>query len=509
MSINEYKTKRIEDFVSLFFLVITVLLVGFSLKSNPFSNYLHGHDSSMFLYFGKGLSKGLVPYTDMFDHKGPVLFFIQYLATFLGNNISIGIWLIEVIFFSMTLFFVYKTCLLFVKEPVYASVGILFNVGLIIRCFEGGNLSEQYALLFIAIAFYLFNKLIQEGRLSSFEYISIGVSGALVFFIRVNMVGLWVVYCLYLLVNGLMKKEKKELLRQLLYIFTGGISVVLVLCLYGILTNSLGEMIQQAFVMNFKYSSVSLTEKVVASKKFIELLNVASIIVVCTIYVIYLMTLNKKMVDFKQGLLILLYFGLNFLTVVVSGRFYLHYLTTQLVVIILITAQSLYFIAQRVENHKMRTLVPFVLLMFTFLFNLETFNKYTKIINFQVSLEKAYVNEVADFIVNNTGKDDTIYVHNSSANLYLLTERFSNSRFFVLPSLDYRKFPDLSEEFLDQLEKTPPKMVIVKKDFNEDTENQANLNFQVKQVLDQHYEEVKMSKKEGAYLLYQYVSSSN
>ena len=55
----------------------------------------------MFLYFGKGISEGLIPYKDMFDHKGIVLFFIQYIANIVGlGNIFLGIFLVEAVFIN-------------------------------------------------------------------------------------------------------------------------------------------------------------------------------------------------------------------------------------------------------------------------------------------------------------------------------------------------------------------------------------------------------------------------
>lgn len=497
--------KSFEKSLASIFILLMIFLVGFSLKSNPFSQYLHAHDSSMFLYFGKGMSEGLVPYVDMFDHKGPILFFIQYLGTLLGNNLDFGIWVIEVFWFTGTIFFVFKTCTLLVKNQLLSSIAIVLHVGLIIRCFEGGNLSEQYALLFIAISFYLFNKLIQQSTLSTLEYVVIGLSGAVVFFIRANMIALWVVYCLYLLIFGLWNKRKKELLRQITFIFIGGISVVLLIGIYGLVTGSLVEIIQQAFIMNIKYASVSTTEKLIAGKKFVEILSMSSTLFFTVLYLIHLVKLERTSLLFKQNSLIVLYFVLNLYTVVISGRFYLHYLTTQLAVIIIITAQVLGYLSEKKDKHINIFTLGLVMLLFTLPFNIETFFKYTKIINTQVSVEKKYVEEVATYIMENTEKDDSIYVHNINANLYLLSNRFSNSRYFVLPSLNYQEFPEISNEFSNALVRNPPKIVVVKKKFQEDIYNKTNLNYQLSQVIEKSYEEVEVTDQPGAYTVYRYV----
>ena len=47
-----------------------------------------------------------MPYRDSFDHKGPLLFIIN----FLGNKISSyrGIWVFELLFMVITIFILYK-----------------------------------------------------------------------------------------------------------------------------------------------------------------------------------------------------------------------------------------------------------------------------------------------------------------------------------------------------------------------------------------------------------------
>ena len=52
---------------------------------------------------GKTLKHGAVLYRDVFDHKGPVLYFLYSIAAFISENTYIGLWLLEII--SITGFF--------------------------------------------------------------------------------------------------------------------------------------------------------------------------------------------------------------------------------------------------------------------------------------------------------------------------------------------------------------------------------------------------------------------
>ena len=53
-------------------------------------------DSDVFFVIGRALRSGLIPYRDMFDHKGPLIYFIDAVGDFLWGFRGIGI--IEILF---------------------------------------------------------------------------------------------------------------------------------------------------------------------------------------------------------------------------------------------------------------------------------------------------------------------------------------------------------------------------------------------------------------------------
>ena len=63
-------------------------------------------DSSVFRTVAMMMDKGYMPYKDSFDHKGPLLYIIDWI----GNKISLssGIWMIEFGCMIITLFMIYK-----------------------------------------------------------------------------------------------------------------------------------------------------------------------------------------------------------------------------------------------------------------------------------------------------------------------------------------------------------------------------------------------------------------
>ena len=43
------------------------------------------------------MKEGKIPYLDMFDHKGPILYWIEYLGLLIPGKNYFGIWIIEAI----------------------------------------------------------------------------------------------------------------------------------------------------------------------------------------------------------------------------------------------------------------------------------------------------------------------------------------------------------------------------------------------------------------------------
>lgn len=96
---------------------------------------------------------GGMPYRDTFDHKGPLL----YLLNYTGSLISYykGVWFIELLMDFTAFFTLYKIARLCCGR-ILSLCCMLGDVSLLFEYFEGGNMTEEYAMVFIAGALYIF-----------------------------------------------------------------------------------------------------------------------------------------------------------------------------------------------------------------------------------------------------------------------------------------------------------------------------------------------------------------
>ena len=74
-----------------------------------------GYDSAIFQTIGKYWAQGSVPYRDLFDHKGPLIFFIDMLGYWLHGRA--GILVPQTVSLAATLFFLYKLGRVYLPRP--------------------------------------------------------------------------------------------------------------------------------------------------------------------------------------------------------------------------------------------------------------------------------------------------------------------------------------------------------------------------------------------------------
>ena len=101
-------------------LALTVLFAGLThYSSSPLRNIVQhqpllncdgnptGTDSTVFLYIGRLILHGGIPYRDAFDHKGPLVYLLD--AAGLAIHGVFGVWLLELLFLTVSTVFAYKT----------------------------------------------------------------------------------------------------------------------------------------------------------------------------------------------------------------------------------------------------------------------------------------------------------------------------------------------------------------------------------------------------------------
>ena len=111
---NKLNNKNVRN-LFFCFIIAFVFLILCSKASflYPFNGW---DDFNSFYTVGSGWANGLIPYKDLFEQKGPFLYLIFMIGYLISPYKFIGVFLLEVFFLTLTLYFSSKIIYLLVDD---------------------------------------------------------------------------------------------------------------------------------------------------------------------------------------------------------------------------------------------------------------------------------------------------------------------------------------------------------------------------------------------------------
>ncbi len=226
---------------------------------SPGSKLLIEKDSAVFVYIAQGLSKGLVPYIDLFDHKGILIYLIDWVGITVFNG-TIGIWIMEIIFIWLDFLVIWKMCKLFTKSNMISFFTILISFLPFIIYYASdnagnGNVTEEWALPFILIILYMCIKYLKIGsnKVEKKMWIINGMATAAILWLRPNMIIADVVFIGIIGINMLYKRQFNNILKSIIYFSIGLLVISLPIVIYLIKNNALKHCFNSYILFNLKY----------------------------------------------------------------------------------------------------------------------------------------------------------------------------------------------------------------------------------------------------------------
>ena len=129
-----------------------------------------------------------MPYVDIFDHKGPMLYLIEAFGQWLIPG-RIGLFLLAIIALYISIICWYKSARLFTSATKSIVVVILTLLTYYFySAYSSGNLTEDWNILFVSVSYYLLLSLLIREEAKSYLIHGgiIGICFACAFFIRPN-----------------------------------------------------------------------------------------------------------------------------------------------------------------------------------------------------------------------------------------------------------------------------------------------------------------------------------
>lgn len=433
-------------------LMLVALMFALELKLSPVRNDLTGTDSNVFLYVGRSMLAGKVPYKDLFDHKGPVLYFIEYAGLLIGSGSFTGVWAIELICAFITALFFFKIARLFTESTAVSLLSVFFVMMLSsLGFFQGGNLTEEYALPWIAVSLYYVLSYFVKGAYKPMQIIPIGAGFAFVLLLRVNMVGLWGALILAVMISLIKDKKIADVFKCALFFAIGCAVVFVPVLVYLIRTDSLRDMIEYYLLFNFSYAGSGPSLRSAAGLLF-DCLKYAGVSVFFIAYAAFSERKSKSLwVDLAA-------LALAFLSSAVGGNNYIHYgiiLIPFFVLPAVISIEPLIGLAAKNTGgvkKGVEAAVAAVCCLGLIAVPAASF--------YRVKGTKAQPDEVCEYIEANTAEDSDVLVLGNQCSVYLKTGRKTENKFFFQEP-PIKVSGEIYDEFMAELESKPSDHIIL------------------------------------------------
>lgn len=208
-------------------------------------------DVNAFFTMGKSMMHGLVPYLDLFEQKGPLLYLIYGLGSLISESSFIGVFIIEVIFFTVTLYYMSKIVNMFLNEEMnYIILPLIAILTLTSRVFTHGGSCEEFCFPFITVSLYLFIKYLKTKIISDKETIIVGLMAACILWMKYSLLGFHLGFILVIVLTMSKEKAYKDLLHKAIMFIIGFLIGTIPWLIYFGLNNGLDKLFDVYFLFN-------------------------------------------------------------------------------------------------------------------------------------------------------------------------------------------------------------------------------------------------------------------
>lgn len=434
---------------------VLAFLCAMQFALNPLFPLSPMGDSSIFLFVGERLHDGQTLYVDVFDHKGPVQFFLQWLGLCIPSGTWSGVWLVELVNMTTFAIIVMKTSSLFSRSRavwVLTSIITLFIAGM--QAYDEGNYTEEYALPWIGLSLYIFLKYFITKKYRKRDLALLGVSAAVVLLLRANMIGVWTALIPATLVSLILQKRWKDIGYSVLFFIIGMLVMFVPVCLIAYSDGWLKAMWQYYVMYNFTYaaSDGSSLPNLLSTMVFLAGRMSLGLVLVLAL------PLNSRN---RLAWLNLLAFTVSLLLASISGRMYSHY---AMVLIPFVVMPCTVWVDGLLDRSLVSRIPVFITA------RLPVICSAVIVVAIFVSMvffpRQFAHSKVSRYLEENTEPGDNVLIAGNHALDYLRSGRYPEIRYFI------QNFPsqDLYDEFLKEFESSEFDCIVVEQPLAESLE---------------------------------------
>lgn len=179
---------------------ISFLLMLLLTRSSFLYPYNNWDDSNSYFSMGKSMFHGILIYRDIFDQKGPYLYFLYGLCSLVSGTTFRGVFLMEIFLGAADLLLIGRILKLFCRPQTAAFLSpILLACMCASKSFYWGGCAEEICLPFLLFPLYVLLRTLQHSRRAEFsprDFFLSGLCCGFVFCVKFTLMGFFLGFAL-------------------------------------------------------------------------------------------------------------------------------------------------------------------------------------------------------------------------------------------------------------------------------------------------------------------------
>lgn len=240
-------------------IVSSLLIMLIATRSTPLIPYNDYCDANVMFTIGRGIVNGKVPYRDLIDRKGPIVYFLHAIGAVISSRSFTGVWILEWI----SCFFVLALGIRIQKliDPGFCKLtGILVlplaSALYFTPSYLYGDNPESFCIPLILLCIYIGLRSILENRISFLSSLTAGICIGIVFWMKFTICGAFIGMFIYLVIECIRNRDLKVLLKTTGGLIAGFMIITVPVLLYFAVNNALDDLFNVYFINNiFSYNS--------------------------------------------------------------------------------------------------------------------------------------------------------------------------------------------------------------------------------------------------------------
>ena len=317
------KNKKLSVKAIIILLSASVVCITICSKSSPIYPFNDWVDINCFFTVGKSVANGRIMYKDIFEQKGPLLYFLYSVIYYISSDTFLGAYIVEIASFFSFLVITYKILLLICDEKIIYLIPLAAAFICSTPAMSHGGSAEELCIPIIILPYYFgIDAIIQKKELTPVKWFIIGVSSGMVLWIKFTMLGFYFGFGLFFLIHYLVNRKFSHLIKSLFSLIAGISFVSIPIFIYFIMNNAVSDLFTVYFYDNIFMYSVGNNSGIIVKiinniftglKIFTNSFKIGVIVILLGFFGVYY--INKKVF-----LLSVITFFFSFVFIYIGGR---------------------------------------------------------------------------------------------------------------------------------------------------------------------------------------------